>query len=283
MLIKLQQGSEEWLLLRRQKVTASDAAVVMGVGFTTPRKRWMEKMGLLEVKKTLAMDYGSSKEEEDRQAFCKTHGLWMEPAVFVSDKYPWMMASLDGITPEHDAILETKRTSKFNHLTAKSGKIPEIYWPQIQHQLICCDVTRAYYQSCWQDERVVVEVFRDDVYCGELLAQEEIFWKCVSENEAPELIQGDYTYRDDEDFLRLASVTAESARELEAAKKRYEANRQQLIKMAGTESCVGGGVTVRHGLSKGSISYKDIPELKNVDVEKYRAASRETWTVVIDK
>ena len=95
------QQTPEWLELRRKKIGASDAPCIMGVSpWKTPYELWLEKLTGKEQSQTWAMKEGIRKEEEARTEFEKQTGIIVFPKVLISDKYDWMMASLDGIDIE---------------------------------------------------------------------------------------------------------------------------------------------------------------------------------------
>ena len=280
----LEQGSQKWLDLRKTKVTASDAACVMGCGFATPRQRWYEKMGLKEVIVTDRMRRGLALEETARKAYEKITGHWTMPGVYQHDTYDWMLASLDGITLEEDLVLEIKCPGKLDHATAKSGKVPEKYWPQMQHQLMCVGIDRAQYFSYLHDGDVaLLDVKRDDEYCERLLREEEVFWQCVRDGDLPELTDADYDHKEDEDFYIAAAELKEASAEVAKWKKLYEVRRQRCIDLAGGVNSRGNGIKIRCGTSKGVINYKQIPELQGLDLERYRGPETVSWTITVDK
>lgn len=54
--IDIQQGSAEWLALRRTKITASDAGVITQLNpWKTPRDLFFEKYGFIEIIENEAM------------------------------------------------------------------------------------------------------------------------------------------------------------------------------------------------------------------------------------
>jgi hypothetical protein len=69
-------------------------------------------------------------------------------------------------------------------------------------------------------------------------------------------------------------------KELEALEEQY---RKELIKIAGDEDTIGKGLIVRKLERKGTIDYKNIPELQNIDLEKYRTPKTFFWRITIDE
>src|SRR5215472_18741668 len=109
------QGSEAWHKLRKSKITATDAPVIMGVNpWTTPYQRWQEKTcESISDRKTEAMQRGIDLEPIARDLFSLKTGIELIPKddpknVIISNKNEWMMASLDGIDVTNSHIVEIK-------------------------------------------------------------------------------------------------------------------------------------------------------------------------------
>ena len=129
------QGTPEWLEFRKTKIEASDAPCIMGVGFNTPYQLWNIKRGDIEVKDNMWMKRGRELEQSARKGFEIRTGLRMFPETLIGKKHDWMLASMDGITMEHDAAVEIKCPGKYDHNLAQKGTIPLKYIPQLQHQI----------------------------------------------------------------------------------------------------------------------------------------------------
>lgn len=82
---------------------------------------------------------------------------------------------------------------------------------------------------------------------------------------------------------------------LEIAKRLYNANQQrkeleacekelsnQLKEMAKHEAYSFGGMRYYYEVRTGNINYKDIPALKDIDLELYRGAPSKIWKLSID-
>ena len=117
------QQSNEWLELRKNKIGASDAPVIMHVSpWKTPYQLWEEKLGLKESFSSSAMKRGLEMEESARKAFEKETGLVVFPQVLFHKEHEWMMASLDGIDIEGKNIVEIKCPGKVDHEIALSRR-----------------------------------------------------------------------------------------------------------------------------------------------------------------
>lgn len=125
-----EQGSEEWLALRKRYITSTDVANIMGIGFKTPYQLYLEKMDLVPPQEANEkMKEGSRLEPIAREWINENGDYNYQPAVVVRDIF---MASLDGI--DGDSILEIKSGMK-SYSQAEMSEIPDYYRSQIQHQL----------------------------------------------------------------------------------------------------------------------------------------------------
>lgn len=278
----LLQQSDEWLALRRTKIGASDAPVIMGVSpWLTPFKLWQEKLELLpERKATWAMKQGIKGEDPARVAFINETGIIVSPDVVFHADNEFMMASLDGISVDRKHIVEIKRPGLADHDIACTGNVPEKYYPQIQHQLDCCGLDMAYYYSFFNEtDTVLLQVYRDDKYIKRMVGMEKEFWGCINEFVSPKLSQRDYEQRDDDIWQYTAAEWLSTASQLKILEKREKELRELLISQSQNSNSIGSGVKVAKILRKGNIQYSAIPELSTVNLDQYRAPVIETWRI----
>jgi putative phage-type endonuclease len=175
----LVQGSEDWLEWRKDKISAGIASVLMGVSpWQTLEQLYLEKVGLSQPQpKNWAMQRGLDLEPAARKAFEVYIDDDVFPELRVHRKYDWMVASLDGVSLDSSIVVEIKCPGKKDHDTALSGKIPEKYYPQLQHQIEVCGVDSMWYFSYRSDEdHVAIKVDRCQHYCAELLERASMFY-----------------------------------------------------------------------------------------------------------
>jgi putative phage-type endonuclease len=93
------QREKAWLEARRQHITATDLAPIMGIpgSFGSPLEVWQEKKGLLEKKNTEQQEAGLALEPAILGLYANRHGDLMryEREIFVAEEYPVLAASLD--------------------------------------------------------------------------------------------------------------------------------------------------------------------------------------------
>lgn len=192
------QGSEEWLEWRSDKITATASCAVMGVsGWQTLDQLYQEKVGLSQPQlKNWAMQRGLEMEPAARKAFKVFIDDDVFPELRVHPSTPWMVASLDGVNLDGSVVVEIKCPGKKDHDTALSGKVPAKYYPQLQHQMIVCDVQYMWYFSYRSDDDCVgILVDRCNDYCNELISRETAFYEFFNRGIKP--IKGLWTELDE--------------------------------------------------------------------------------------
>jgi len=280
-IIDLEQGTPEWHALRKTKITATDASVIMGAS------HWKTRIQLYHEKLSndppmapnARMQRGVDLEPIARDLFILRHGIHVEPKVIVKD---WAMASLDGIDCSRKHVVEIKCPGEKDHTAAVSGKTPDHYYPQLQHQMYVCDVNEMYYFSFDGIEGVTVIVKRDDEYIERMVEEEKKFYQCLITGTPPEPAEGDYIQRNDDIWIKCAERWIEitsQIKELEESEAEY---RKQLIFLSGESNTKGAGVSLCQVMRKGNVDYTKIPELKGVDLDKYRKGSINSWRICHD-
>lgn len=191
--MNLTQGSEDWLLWRREGLGSSDASVVMGLGFVTIEELLEEKVSGKRREVNYAMRRGTKLEPIARRAFEDKTGLVMPPVCALHDTEDWLKVSLDGLSFMEDALLEVKAPKMDDHELALNRQVPDKYYAQIQHQFIVTKCDLAFYVSYSIAQKyggyenpslAIVTVKPDPAYMAELLEKETEFWGRVCEERA---------------------------------------------------------------------------------------------------
>lgn len=273
----MEQRTAEWLEMRKDKIGASDAPVIMRKSpWKTPYQLWREKLGLVDEKgSTFAMDRGNELEPIAKRALEDKLGMALQPQIRLHNQRSWMMASMDAVSLDNRTVAEIKCPGKDDHATALAGQVPEKYYPQLQHQMEVCGVDEVYYFSYHGDENALLRITRDEKYIKQLLIEEEKFYECVMNFEPPALTPNDYVWQDSAKWAKLA----QEYKDLLAIEDKKEAIKKQLIELASGQNSRGGGIQLTKCLRKGAIDYKKIPHLKDVDLEPFRKESSEYWRI----
>lgn len=279
------QGTPEWLEFRKKHITATDAPVIMGASpYQTPFELWQRKMGLIpDVEETEAMRRGKALEPVALAEFEKKTGLFMAPAVRVSDKYPFMMASLDGVDITGRYAVEIKCPNKETHQMALDGVVPSKYVYQLQHQMIVLNLDFIYYFSFDGQNGVILEVRQDSEAKDKLPVYENKFWQSILNAEPPELCERDYVQQTDANWIDMANRWTKVRQEIERLEQEEEGYRNALIDLANKQNSQGGGIRLQKIIRKGAVDYSKIPELKGIDLEQYRKRSSESYRLSVVK
>ncbi len=278
---ELIQNTPEWHEFRRQKIGASDAPIIMEVSpWKTPYQLWLEKTTGTLSPIAPQQRRGLELEEMARCAFEKQTGRVMFPKVVLHPSFDWMMASLDGIDIDGTSIVEIKCPGQVDHEIAKAGKVPEKYFPQLQHQLAVTGLDMVSYLSFDGNEGVIIEIGRDEHFIAKMIDLEKEFWKCVTTLTAPPLQERDIVKREDLEWAEVSKQWLEVHQKMQVLENEEKALREVLIQMAGVQNVTGGGVRLTRSLRKGNVQYGQIPELQNIDLEKYRKEPMEIWRLL---
>ena len=271
----LQQNTNEWLEFRRNKIGSSDAPIIMGKSpWKTPHQLWEEKMGIKDsFFESQAMRRGKDLEPEARTAFEEQTGLVMWPDVLTHNEHDFIIASMDGITINGEQAVEIKCPGEKTHAMALQGIIPEHYQIQIQHQLAVTGLKKMFYYSFDGNEGVLLELDRDEQLIQELIQKEIEFYRCMQENNPP------INERTDEPWLRYAEKWKRIQSEKKTIDEQEKECREALIGLAGEKTSQGSGIRVTKYSRKGRVAYEKVPELKMVDLEKYRQSPTEAWRI----
>jgi len=277
------QRSKAWFQFRYEHIGASDASAIMGVSpWKNVNQLYIEKTQTQENHVQLdnyAINRGIALEPVALSVFESETGHLMQPRVMVHPTISYMSASLDGLSLDEDVAVEIKCPGKKDHDLALSGKVPEKYIPQLQHQMAVLDHDMIYYFSFHEDSHALIEVKRDDEYIKDLIEKESEFWKCVMDKNPPAPQKKDFTTNESEKF-RIAKERYQEFYEQESEiTLQLEQAKEDLLEIAGYCNTVGCGISIQRIERKGNLDYSSIPELKNLDLEKYRKPPTESWRI----
>ena len=284
-IINLEQGTDAWLSWRKTVITATDCPAILGSSpWSTAYKCWQRKLGLIEEQKTNdAMERGKRLEPIIRDRFIMNYSMNMTPVVVESSEYDFLGASLDGLSDCGKYILEVKTGSHKLLAMARDGIIPQYYNDQMQHQLLVTGAERCYYVvgDDHAENDVVIEVYPDPAFAERFIPVARGFLKCIAFGEPPVLQDSDYKDMSDEPKWRMY---AEQYRRLNAEIKSLEeikeSYRKELLDLCGDQNCLGAGVKVIKSVIRGRVDYEAIPEIKGIDLGKYRKSSTTSWKIL---
>lgn len=272
---------QKWLSER--KIGSSDAATILKLFpfGKTPFMLWEEKVFGVERKDNPAMKRGRELEDKALASFEEKMGFMMLPQVCLTSKdHGFMTATLDGINISERVIVEVKCPKKEHHELALKGKVPDIYYPQLQHQLAVAGYPYMYYYSFDGNDGVAVEVARDESFILNMIEEERAFYQRVIDIVPPELCEKDIvSLEDNESWHVVAMRWREMHEKRKAAEEEEDTLRGELIRLADNRNVAGAGVKLTRSFCKGTVDYKAVPELKAVDLELYRKNPIEKWRI----
>ncbi len=282
-IVNLEQRSPEWFDFRKKHIGASEAPIIMKESpWKTPRQLWMEKLDLSDKSefKSKAMQRGIDLEEAARIKYTAITGIEVLPLVAKSLDYPFMIASYDGVSHDMKTIVEIKCPGDADHEMAKQQQIPKKYLYQLIQQMIVLDVDAVDYFSYKDTNDVALIHLRLEDVKSEvkrLIKEEKKFWDCWQNLEEPDLVLEDFVERTDNSWNLAVSEYLSAKKKLKEYEELESAARAHLIKLSEGKNCEGGGVRMSKHLRKGFVDYSAIPELKAVNLDKYRKPSIESW------
>ena len=182
------QGTPEWLAFRKNHISATDAAPIMGLSpWKTAKQLFQEKLSNEDENiVTPAMQRGIDLEPLARDHFMYATGIGLidkdEPGnVLIHPEYDWMMASYDGVSTCGEITIEIKCPSSkgLDYRLAKDKKISEYYYPQIQHQIAVRNPRIHYYVVFDGFECIIFEVKRDQEFIDYMIDEEKQFYAAM--------------------------------------------------------------------------------------------------------
>ena len=183
-----EQRSQEWLDLRENMITASDAASAIGESRYESEDAFVKKK-VLRTKwaGNAATAHGTLLEPLVRDLYDqKFNRKSHENGLVQHAKYPWLGASPDGVT--EDGILVEIKCPMSRKI---ESKVPKHYWPQVQLQLEITDLEECDFvqyrpakNESSEAEFVVVRVHRDREWFANALPVLERVWQRVLKGRA---------------------------------------------------------------------------------------------------
>jgi putative phage-type endonuclease len=268
--IEIEQGTQEWLDLRRNLRMASETPAILGVSpYQSHHDVRAAKRGRTAFQNA-AMRQGTEQEPIARAAYEEAFEM-MRPAMFVDGDYG---CSLDGISLDGSLIVEIKTPFKGRESdrwqAALEGRTTEYDFAQIQHQLMVCQAKLAHLWV-WDtqtQEGNLVEVRPEPAYWETIRTAWDAFWPTLAE-------------RDDEAWSAAALEYKLAKEAADKAIERLETVKKDLIEMTVGDFNFGYGVQVKKVSRAGSIDWKAVEKkhLAGVDLEGFRKKAISFYTV----
>ncbi len=180
------QRTPEWFSIRRELLTASDAASALDIK-PYPSFRGSSRAELLRKKVSNApvnnmfVTHGQRYEDEARDWACAAMGETSHDVGLVRHRdLTWLAASPDGVT-DSGKLLEIKCPLK---RAIEPGRIPHHYYPQVQVQMEVCDIDQTVFvqykpPNLGADGRAFIDIVvieRDRQWFAEHVGELKRFW-----------------------------------------------------------------------------------------------------------
>jgi putative phage-type endonuclease len=277
--LDIEQNTPEWYELRRSMIGASDIATIMAGSKNEIYDLYLEKVNGQSKFATRAMIRGKEMEAEARAWMNLTQEFDFEPLVGVSKEHPWLMASFDGFNRDRKIALEIKCPLKVEFEIQDHPHYKRWWW-QIQAQYAVSGVDNILLLVYSPESRVYAPVPKYYRAIDELLEKGKEFYDRVINYDPPE---EDIEEKTDEISLNLAYQWIKAKEAKDAADIAEEEARQALVNLADGKSFKAGHVRVQKMCKRGAIEYRQVIELKDVDLEKYRKGSVTYWKLDFSK
>ena len=99
-----------------------------------------------------------------------------------STQHPWLRASLDGLSADGQRVVEIKCGRGAYWRTAKTGRPPTYYVPQLQHILAITGLPSIDFVCYFPSLKTInLTVERDELYIERLISAERAFWREIEE------------------------------------------------------------------------------------------------------
>lgn len=250
-IIELDQDNDQtlWLNWRKGKLTASTVSCLIGdYTYKTPFMLFQELKNLnFPTPVTYDMQRGKEIEGEARDKFNELYktdfkACCVEHDIEDVNGIKYMIASLDGLNSEQNAILELKAPNPLrnNHLAKHFDSVEDFkkhkktYYFQCQWQILCCgkQVKQCYFATYWRGEINTLVIPRDDKYIAEC-EKKAVKWYekyIIGDIEPPKIVvvgephnKGDYIVVDEPEAIEIADRLKEvEIRRKERAKEERE-------------------------------------------------------------
>lgn len=275
----LEQGSKEWENWRKKGIGASETPIIMGISpFATPLQLYNAKKGLADPSgETLVTKKGNLMEPTARMFYENHTGIEMRPVTVAHDDLNFMIASLDGWNDAYKMLVEIKFPGKKDWDLAQKGEVPSYYYYQIQHQMIVTGTSKAHYYAFKGEYGRLIVVQADRVVQDQIIAAAKHFMDRLRLNQPPPLSDRDIKYiNDDDDLTEKVALYRKLQSQIKMDKETLKALEKDIALKCNHSKCSIDGLRVIKYSRKGSIDWdqvKALPQLKSLDLERYRKQS----------
>jgi len=279
--VNLEQGSKEWHEYRRTKVGASEISYLFGCNpfcKAEDQEKYLIglKLGFNTIFQNSAMKAGHDNEKEIVEYVEYAYDMPTQPLVGHTGN---ISASFDGITLDHDMVIEVK-FSDSTYDSIKKNIIPDHYELQVQQQLLVSGAEKAVFAAMQPQTRdiVMIEIFPDEAVHKEIVSKVDSFFERMNSKEWTE---NDFNEeRTDDLWLQLVDNYREAKLLEEEAKQKVKSAKDALIELSVGVRASGGGASVYPVKPRETINYKQIIKDNGIEIDdKYKKVGSPSWSV----
>lgn len=293
---------KEWLKYRQGGIGSSDAAAVLGISpYSTAFEVYESKVG--EVKDEVGnfiTDIGNKFEPMIRRVVEEENFERFPAAMVRHEKFPFLMASLDGENETKDIICEIKVMGEGPWRAAKEKKeIPEHYKAQMNHQLGVSGAKKCIFAALLYEKGmkevdpqkvVMIDFYPNQQVIADQMKKIIDFWHEHVVARVPPKDEKKYetlskTKDLTEAFENWKKLNRESAL-LDGKIKNARDKILSAVNESGFKRVEFEGVRIRQEHKKSPIDYTKIPAVAGMteeEFEKYRGPGAYTWKVELLK
>lgn len=280
-----EQRTDAWFAQRKGRITGSRVGAILGCNPWQKPDDVMRDMvrewygAPPEFTGNVATEYGTEHEEDARLAYEFETGRDVNlVGLIVHDEHDWLAASPDGLV-EADGSVEFKCPYSGLH-----REVAPHYYHQTQLVMVSADRRWCDFFEWSPDETWLQRIDRDPEWLqnhmADLRAFMDEFYRIANDPKAAvPYLEDKVIERSDADFIHAAEQWKQAHASLKAAQDVEKAAREAVIELAGGKTSEGAGIRVIRTERAGSVDYKAIPQLENVDLEQYRKPSSEYFQI----
>lgn len=284
--LDIKQQSPEWHELRKIKLGASCAPVIMGFSeYYTPFELYEEMKGIVpKQEENWGMRRGNSLEEVVIKMYEEKEGIKTAKLVGQSDEHESLIASLDAVcVTDYKKCAEIKCIALDQHELTYSEDVPYAYFCQMQHQMFVWDLKQIDYVSYCPGALIPYTktvVKRDPVFLCQYIPKALEFIEGVLFSIPPAKTEKDVIdCSADMEFDKLELDYMHFYNQYQLAEKEKERCRLALIDYAKGRRVKGTFLKVTKYKKDGSVDYKKIAEIQYLNLDKYRGPALECFRI----
>jgi putative phage-type endonuclease len=191
-----QLSETEWLEIKKTTLGASEIAGALGLlpstySNSTPIDSWQRKIGTAPpVAENEAMYWGKVLEPLVMAEYEKRHGVTLRTQLFVRHpEYPWLSATLDGLTPD-DEVIQGKTAGSYAKGWGDEDAeddVPIPYLIQTHQEMMCIGARKAVVPVLIGGQRYKeYRINFDPELAQRIITGAKRFWWCVQNRVCPD-------------------------------------------------------------------------------------------------